>query len=301
MLTYLKLINRFWECNTHTPIGVNATALYFYLLKINYSLGWKPMFGQSDKKTSDDLNLSVNTTRASKLMLKDLGLIDFSSPKNPSKGVAGCTNFSFPTISKFDMVNNSSEPTISNADMVDFKSMLGEEPTISKFDRVEPTMSNADMVEMLTISKFDNIYIYNNNINNTDPNIINTPIKEKNIKTKNPPITPLKISETEKFLESISEDWRPIVSDWLTHKKKEKKQSYKTIETLTAMFKRLFNISGGDPKIGAEIISVSIANNYSGFFKPKNYGTEQRRETVDSQRQSELMSELNQTIGFGEV
>jgi len=75
------------------------------------------------------------------------------------------------------------------------------------------------------------------------------------------------MTHNEKFLISISEEWRPVVTKWLDYKK-EKNQPYKGFTSLTTMFKRLVSFSNNDPITGAEIIENSISNNYSGFFKP---------------------------------
>jgi hypothetical protein len=100
--------------------------------------------------------------------------------------------------------------------------------------------------------------------------ICNTPkvnigkVKEKNnIKDKSeiPILTP-----NDKFLISLSDEWRPVVGKWLEYKK-EKNQPYKGLTSLTTMFEKLKTYSNGDPVIGAEIIEKSIANNYSGFFR----------------------------------
>jgi len=75
------------------------------------------------------------------------------------------------------------------------------------------------------------------------------------------------MTHNEKFLISISEEWRLVVTKWLDYKK-EKNQPYKGFTSLTTMFKRLVSFSNNDPITGAEIIENSISNNYSGFFKP---------------------------------
>jgi hypothetical protein len=103
---YFELINRFWQCNNERPIGCNATALYFYLVKVCNSLGWKATFKHSDRYISIQLGISVNTVRNAKNRLKQLGLIDFKSPEKASRGLDGATSFSFKTVSNFNTVTD---------------------------------------------------------------------------------------------------------------------------------------------------------------------------------------------------
>ena len=61
----------------------------------------------------------------------------------------------------------------------------------------------------------------------------------------------------------------PIVEKWLDYKK-SRRESYKSPESLKAMYEKLFRISGGNPSVAHEIINDSISNNYSGFFPLRN-------------------------------
>lgn len=76
------------------------------------------------------------------------------------------------------------------------------------------------------------------------------------------------LTSYEKFLQSIPNEWKPIVRKWLDFKK-EKNQSYKGNTSLATMFEKLKQFSNNNPIVGAKIIENSISNNYSGFFEPK--------------------------------
>ena len=106
-MNYIELIKRFWQCNNELPIGCNATAMYFYLLELCNSLNWKETFKHSDRRISIELDISINTVKNAKNKLKQLGLIDFKKPENTSRGIDGCTVYSFKTLSKFDSVTDS--------------------------------------------------------------------------------------------------------------------------------------------------------------------------------------------------
>lgn len=113
-MNYIELINKFWQCNNERPIGCNATALYFYLLNLCNSLGWKDTFRHSDRYISLQLGISINTVRAAKNSLKQLNLVDFKAPQKASRGLDGVTVYSFKTISKFDTVPDTVPDTVVN-------------------------------------------------------------------------------------------------------------------------------------------------------------------------------------------
>lgn len=138
-MNYLELINKFWTCNNELPIGCNATALYFYLLKVCNSLGWRDTFKHSDRYIALQLGVSINTVRNSKNKLKQLGLIDFKSPEKSSRGVDGSTRYSFTTLS-----NNDSDTCSVPNTVVD--TVIDSVPdTINKLNKTKViTLSNGD-------------------------------------------------------------------------------------------------------------------------------------------------------------
>lgn len=123
-MNYIEQIRRFWQCNNERPIGCNATALYFYLLNINNSLGWKDTFRHSDRYIAIQLGISVNTVRNAKNLLSQLGLLYFRAPQKKSKSLDGCTLYSFTTVlandtdvnTDIDTVVNTVSPSVSNTD-----------------------------------------------------------------------------------------------------------------------------------------------------------------------------------------
>lgn len=111
-MNYIELIRKFWQCNNERPIGPNATALYFYLLNINNSLGWKESFKHSDRYISMQLGISVNSVRTAKNTLKQLALIQWESPKKASRGLEGATIYSFRTVSTVNTVPDTVPDTV---------------------------------------------------------------------------------------------------------------------------------------------------------------------------------------------
>ncbi len=54
-MTYIELINRFWELDESWQFSCCETRLYFYLLKIANRLGWEDNWTRSDTKVSSDV------------------------------------------------------------------------------------------------------------------------------------------------------------------------------------------------------------------------------------------------------
>lgn len=61
----------------------------------------------------------------------------------------------------------------------------------------------------------------------------------------------------------------PVVEKWLEYKK-NRREGYKSPESLKAMYEKLFKLSGGVPSVAWEIVNESMANNYAGLFPLKN-------------------------------
>lgn len=79
-----------------------------------------------------------------------------------------------------------------------------------------------------------------------------------------------KVNNDLDFIENLG--FRDLFLRWVNYKK-ERKEKYKSIDSLKTSFKKLEKYSSGELSIAIEIIENSIANNYAGFFELKNKGT----------------------------
>lgn len=96
------------------------------------------------------------------------------------------------------------------------------------------------------------------NVNvNVNDNVINTPLPPKGEKS---------IEET--FLENIPEEWKELIKFWLKYKK-QKRQKYKSQDSLLTMFNRLVKLSNNNLIVASEMIETTIASNYDGFYELK--------------------------------
>ena len=81
-MTYIELINNFWELDEDWQFTCCETRLYFYLLKTANRLGWVDCWTLSDAKVSSDVGVSVNSMKTARNRLVQAGLIEFKSGGN---------------------------------------------------------------------------------------------------------------------------------------------------------------------------------------------------------------------------
>lgn len=77
-MTYIELINNFWELDEDWQFTCCETRLYFYLLKTANRLGWVDSWTRSDAKVSSDVGVSVNSMKTARNRLVQAGLINLN-------------------------------------------------------------------------------------------------------------------------------------------------------------------------------------------------------------------------------
>lgn len=65
-----------------------------------------------------------------------------------------------------------------------------------------------------------------------------------------------------------SPDFLPVLQDWLTYKR-QRGETYKTQQSLEALYRKMHTLSGGNVEIAKMIIEQSQANNWAGLFDLK--------------------------------
>lgn len=85
-----------------------------------------------------------------------------------------------------------------------------------------------------------------------------------------------------KFVESLPEDWRQVMTTWLKYKS-ERRESYKSAQSIKVFFKHLQEYSNHDVTEAERIIEQSIANNWAGAFpiKDKSYTSKPNSKFVE--------------------
>lgn len=77
-MKYIDLIERFWQINTENQLGCVNVSLYMYLLE-QYKNNNFTDFSLSDLKIKNDLKISTNTVKVSKIKLRNIGLIQYKT------------------------------------------------------------------------------------------------------------------------------------------------------------------------------------------------------------------------------
>ncbi|MDD3038863.1 hypothetical protein [Bacteroides sp.] len=76
-MTYIELINRFWELDECWQFSCCETRLYFYLLKTANRLGWEDNWTRSDTKISSDVGVSEKVMKVARNRLVQAGIIEY--------------------------------------------------------------------------------------------------------------------------------------------------------------------------------------------------------------------------------
>jgi hypothetical protein len=84
----------------------------------------------------------------------------------------------------------------------------------------------------------------------------------------------------------VDDAFKNTFLSWLEYKK-NRKEPYKTQQTLEACYRKLIRLSRGDPDVASQIIDESLANNWSGFFELKTNTYNGQGITKKSQRDNE--------------
>ena len=165
----------------------------------------------------------------------------------------------------------------------------------NKYSAVVP--ENVTVVQKMVRGSTENVP--NNNIDNNIDSSSNSPIINNSpITPTNTPFIPQGGKQNNKYvldLSAVRPEFAPVVLKWLTYKK-ERGQAYKQMG-FNSFYKKLIDLSNGDPHTAMLIVEQSMANNYQGIFELKggNNGNTTSRPT-DAQV---LRAAIDQSWGPG--
>lgn len=119
--------------------------------------------------------------------------------------------------------------------------------------------------------------------------------KEENTKKEIPK------KETEKkkdprteFVDNLPEVWRDLVRYWLKYKT-ERRETYKTVQSLKVFYNHLQSYSQGSPDIARKILEQSMGNNWAGIFELKNTSAPTKQTRVDAPKEGTNYKEYYKT------
>lgn len=147
--------------------------------------------------------------------------------------------------------------------------------------------------------------IESNQVNNqVDNQVSNQPRAYKNdnilsclTKTiQAPPLIPPRGYEKIDF-SFIENDFKRVVFEWLEYKAK-KGQKYKDEKSLKLLYKKVINLSNGNPETANAIVEQSMANNWAGIFplKDSNYGTNQQHHPQANPSDIEMLGQTHRIM-----
>lgn len=76
-MSYIELINKFWELDEGWQFSCCETRLYFYLVKTANRLGWEDNWTRSDTKISSDVGVSEKVMKVARNRLVQAGIIEY--------------------------------------------------------------------------------------------------------------------------------------------------------------------------------------------------------------------------------
>lgn len=78
-----------------------------------------------------------------------------------------------------------------------------------------------------------------------------------------------KVQRDDWDLSFATASFQPVLYEWVCYRK-EIKKSFKSIKSVQAAYKQLYELSDGDPVIAMKIVEQSIASSWQGLFPLKN-------------------------------
>lgn len=121
-MNYIELINNFWRLNKEYQFTSYEVQLYFKILDISNSLGWKNPFNQSNALICAECSISEPKLIAVRNKLKQVGLIEFESGKVKRQltvyKILGLTEFSL-NGSQSDSLNGSLSDSLNGENRLD--------------------------------------------------------------------------------------------------------------------------------------------------------------------------------------
>lgn len=111
-LNYIRLINSFWAANLEYNFTGNEAKLYFFLLHVSNSLGWKNPFKHSLRQIQAGTMISLNSIKAAQQRLMEAGLIDIKLGKSGNRfDIANKTEYTIISVSNFDTATDTPTDT----------------------------------------------------------------------------------------------------------------------------------------------------------------------------------------------
>ena len=254
-MTYIELINAFWERRMVFPMTSYEADFYFYLLKECNSRNWKNPFKLPTQILERELNLNRRTICEIRNKLIQNGYINVT----PSTKRGEVTEYEILDITEDPYYEQNPERK-PNAKRTQTERKPNTNPNANR-TQTEHLLKTKDLdKEKEKLSKESKKKV--------DGDLFGAGGGEYDTRTYDG-----------YSLGYVSEELYEIFTDWLCYKKK-KNQRYKDDTQVKKCYTHLCNLSEGRRDYAEAIINSSIANGYQGFFALKPY----EKENIDKRQ-----------------
>ena len=250
-MTYIELINAFWNRRMVFPLTSYEADFYFYLLKECNSRNWKNPFKLPTQILERELNLNRRTICEIRNKLIQNGYINVTPSTKRGE------------ITEYEILDICDDPFDENT------------PQKTRTQTEHKPNANRTQTERKP------------NINRTQTeHLLKTKDLDKDKEKEKLSIESKKKVEGDLFgaggdaktydgynIDYVSDELFEIFTDWLGYKKK-KNQRYKDDSQVKKCYTHLCNLSEGRRDYAEAIINSSIANGYQGIFALKPYEKE---------------------------
>ena len=100
-----------------------------------------------------------------------------------------------------------------------------------------------------------------------------------------------KVQRDDWDLSFATASFQPVLYEWVCYRK-EIKKSFKSIKSVQAAYKQLYELSDGNPVIAMKIVEQSIASSWQGLFPLKNDNNRNNFGKREEIRNSESLFDL---------
>ncbi len=302
-MNYINQIRSFWRLHEEHSFSTTEIAVYFYLLEACNSCGWKNPFKRNNSRIRADLGICRNTLANARNKLVQTGLLQFKT-QNGNSNTQYC-------LSNFEQVAGQVNGQVTEQVSGEVQSTKYKLKKTKKNKTLSPSLSNNLDDENENEKAQEETAIANQpngqeekrkscakkKKENHTPALSLSPSpspQEKGTDSPSPTLpqregvgnddtcTPVSVEETPPLFGRGDWGGEAAFARFLAYRK-EMGKPFRTQQGIDQCYKRLLELSGGNPHTAIRIVEQSIANEWQGLFALKQtHSTHERTATTTS-------------------
>ena len=231
-MTYIELINAFWNKRLVYPLTSYEADFYMYLLKECNSRNWVNPFKLPTQIIEHDLNLNRRTICEIRNKLQNNGYINFTASTKRGE------------VTEYEIIDITNDP-YANAN----RTQTERKPNANRTQSVTQTEHFYKDLDL----DLDKEKLSKESKKKDEPSLFGAaPHKEFNGYN----------------LDFVSDEWYPIFIKWLDYKR-QRREGYKTERSLRTCYNQIQKYAENKILYADYIVDRSIANNWQGLFPLK--------------------------------